>query len=140
APAAALRLDPISVTGRAGVADEPGPGPNLTVPSRAGSRLNLTPLETPGSVEVIDGETIRDRGQLDVNQAIVQNGIGMIDLGSPGNGGTSIGMRGFTGHGSVTRLYDGTRLYPGSGTITFPFDTWTVDRIGILRGPASVLY
>src|SRR5690606_32778565 len=27
APAAALRLDPISVTGRAGVAGEPGPGP-----------------------------------------------------------------------------------------------------------------
>lgn len=131
-----LVLDPISVAGT-GIA---GPGPNLGVPGTAGSRLSLTPLETPASVEIIDGTTIRDRGQLDVNQAIVQNGIGINFLGTPGNGGTSLGMRGFAGHGSVTRLYDGTRLYPASGTITFPFDTWTVDRIEILRGPASVLY
>ncbi len=39
---------------------------------------------------------------------------------APGNGGTSLGMRGFTGLGAVARLYDGTRIYPGSGTITFP--------------------
>src|SRR5690606_587499 len=29
---------------------------------------------------------------------------------------------------------------PGSGTITFPFDSWSVERIEILSGPASVLY
>ncbi len=38
------------------------------------------------------------------------------------------------------QLYDGTRQYVGAGTVTFPFDTWTVDRIDVLRGPASVLY
>jgi len=37
-------------------------------------------------------------------------------------------------------LYDGTRLYAGSGTVTFPFDSWNVDRIEVLHGPASVLY
>jgi iron complex outermembrane recepter protein len=31
-------------------------------------------------------------------------------------------------------------MYVGAGTVTFPFDTWTADRIEILRGPASVLY
>src|SRR5690606_21352128 len=44
------------------------------------------------------------------------------------------------GHGSVMQLYDGTRMYVGSGTVTFPFNTWTADRIEVLRGPASVLY
>src|SRR5690606_22900886 len=32
------------------------------------------------------------------------------------------------------------RLYVGSGTVTFPFDTWSAERIEVLRGPASVLY
>ena len=38
------------------------------------------------------------------------------------------------------QLYDGTRLYVGSGTVTFPFDTWSAERIEVLHGPASVLY
>jgi hypothetical protein len=33
-------------------------------------------------------------------------------------------------------LYDGTRLYPGAGTMKYPFDSWAVDRIDVLRGPA----
>lgn len=38
------------------------------------------------------------------------------------------------------QLYDGTRMYSGMGTVTFPVDTWAIDRIDVLRGPASVLY
>lgn len=134
APQAQIPLDVISVTG------EPGPGPNLNVPSQAGSRLGLTPMETPASVEIISGRTMQDRGQTNVDQAITQDATGITFLGAPGNGGTSLAMRGFAGLGSVTRLYDGTRLYPGSGTVTFPFDTWGVGRIEVLRGPASVMY
>jgi len=37
------------------------------------------------------------------------------------------------------QLYDGTRQYGGLD-ITFPFDTWSVERIEVLRGPASVIY
>ncbi|MDO5706342.1 MAG: TonB-dependent siderophore receptor [Paracoccus sp. (in: a-proteobacteria)] len=113
---------------------------NLSRESTAGSRMGLTVRETPASVEVIEGNTIRERGQTDVNQAIVQNGTGLSYHGSPGNGGTALSMRGFAGHGSITRLYDGTRLYPASGTITFPADTWNVERIEVLHGPAAVLY
>jgi iron complex outermembrane recepter protein len=49
-------------------------------------------------------------------------------------------VRGFSGPESITTLYDGVRMFPGAGTVTFPFDTWAVDRIDVLRGPASVLY
>lgn len=38
------------------------------------------------------------------------------------------------------QLLDATRLRVGAGTLTFPFDPWTVGRIEILRGPASVMY
>ena len=60
--------------------------------------------------------------------------------GSPGDGGTSLSARGFTGQGSVMQLYDGNRMYMGMGTSTFPVDTWSVERVDVLRGPASVLY
>jgi len=116
------------------------PGLNLETPASTGSRLGLSPLETPASVEVIPGNTIRDRGQTSVNQAIIQNATGFTSTAAPGNGGTGLAARGFAGHGSVMQLYDGTRLYVGSGTVTFPFDTWSAERIEVLRGPASVLY
>jgi iron complex outermembrane recepter protein len=40
----------------------------------------------------------------------------------------------------VMQLFDGDQLFVGSGTVTFPFDPWTVDRIEVLGGPSSVLY
>ena len=115
-------------------------GLNLDVPDAVGSRLGLTPLQTPASVEVIPGTTIRQRGQTSVNQAVTQDATGFTSTASPGNGDTGLATRGFAGHGSVMQLYDGTRLYVGAGTVTFPFDTWSAERIEVLRGPASVLY
>jgi iron complex outermembrane recepter protein len=117
-----------------------GPGLNLTMPDAVGSRLGMTPLETPASVEVIPGQTIKQRGQTSVNQAVTQDATGFTSTAAPGNGNTGLATRGFAGHGSVMQLYDGTRLYVGSGTVTFPFDTWSAERIEVLRGPASVLY
>jgi iron complex outermembrane receptor protein len=113
---------------------------NLGTPSSTGSRLGLTPLQTPASVEVIRAETIAERGQHNVIDAVTQNATGFTASPAPGNGGLSFTTRGFTGNGTVMSLYDGTRMYVGSGTMTFPFDTWTAQRIEVLRGPASVMY
>jgi iron complex outermembrane receptor protein len=113
---------------------------NATTQGGTGSRLNLTPLQTPASVEIITSQTIAERGQHNVTDAVTQNATGFTALSAPGNGGLSFATRGFAGSNSVMTLYDGTRLYIGSGTVTFPFDTWSADRIEVLRGPASVLY
>ena len=119
--------------------DDIQPDLNLTQPNTGGSRLQLTPLETPASIEVISGDTIRERGDTRVIDAITR-AVGFSDVGAPGNGSTALAARGFNGQGSVMQLYDGSRLYVASGTITFPFDPWSVERIEILHGPASVLY
>lgn len=130
----------VDTTASASGQGEAKPGLNLEVAATTGSRLSLTPLETPASVEIIPAQSIRERGQQSVTEAVTQNATGFTSAASPGNGGTSLATRGFSGHGSVMRLYDGTRLYVGSGTVTFPFDTWSAERIEVLRGPASVLY
>lgn len=116
--------------------------PPLTLNQTAGSgsRLNLTRLQTPASVEIINAETIAERGQHSVIDAVTQNATGFTASPAPGNGGLSFNTRGFTGNSTVMTLYDGTRLYVGSGTLTFPFDTWSAQRIEVLRGPASVMY
>lgn len=108
-------------------------------PTQTGSRLGLTPLETPASIEVLTGDTIRARGDVSVVEA-ASRATGITGSPAPGNGGSSLSARGFNGHGSVMQLYDGTRLYVGAGTVTFPFDTWSTDRIEVLRGAASVMF
>ncbi len=112
---------------------------SLNTPTTAGSRLNLTAMETPASVESLTGEQIRARGDRSVQDAVSRS-TGISRTGTPGDGGTSLSARGFTGQGSVMQLYDGNRMYSGMGTVTFPVDTWSVERVDVLRGPASVLY
>ena len=112
---------------------------DLNTPTTAGSRLNLTALQTPGSVESQTGEKIRERGDASVQDAI-SRATGISRTGTPGDGGTSLQARGFTGQSSVLQLYDGQRMFDGAGTSTFPVDTWSVERVDVLRGPASVMY
>lgn len=119
----------------------PGEQPNLELntPATTGSRLGLTPMETPASLDIIRGDVIRERGQQSISDAVTKNAPGVSSVAAPIYG-TAYSMRGFQGNNSVTQLYDGTRLAPGRGNISYPFDTWSVDRIEVLHGPASVLY
>ena len=112
---------------------------DLTVPNGTASRLNLSPLETPATLSVIDGATIRARGDMVIADA-ESRAPGITSVGNLGNGGTALAARGFSGQGSVLQLIDGVRLFPAAGTLTFPTDPWMVERIDILNGPASVLY
>lgn len=111
----------------------------LTTANTTGSRLDLTPLQTPATVSIIEGELIRARGDMSIIEA-QSRAVGITNVGNPGNGGTALAARGFAGQGSVLQLIDGVRLFPVSSTITFPTDPWMVEQIDILNGPASVLY
>lgn len=111
----------------------------LSVPAPTATRLGLTPLETPASLTVVTGETIRQRGDVTVEEAETRM-VGVTTQSSPGNGFASRMSRGFGGLNSVMRLYDGAQLFVASGTLTFPFDTWSVERLEFLGGPASVMY
>ena len=112
---------------------------DLHTPTTSGSRLQLSALQTPASTSSLSGAEVRGRNNLSVQDAVTRT-PGISSIGSPGNGGTALSARGFTGHSATMQLYDGTRQYVGAGTVTFPVDTWSVARIDVLRGPASVLY
>jgi len=112
---------------------------DLHTPTVAGSRLGLTALQTPASTTSLSGAEVRERNNRSVQDAVTRT-AGISDIGAPGNGGTALSARGFTGHASVMTLFDGIRMYTGMGTVSFPHDPWMVERIDVLRGPASVLY
>jgi iron complex outermembrane receptor protein len=111
----------------------------LTQPSSTASRLGMTLLETPATVSVITGNDVRARGDLAIVDA-VSRATGVTNNGNPGNAGLSFAMRGFNGQESVMQLYDGVRLFPNNGSISFPSDPWNIERIEVLSGPASVLF
>ena len=111
---------------------------DLDRPSTAGSRLGLTPLETPASVAVLGGAQIRLRGDASINAAVTR-AVGITTTATVGGGGNGVAARGFAGS-SVAYIYDGIRNMAGLGNLAFPYDPWTVERVEVLNGPASVLY
>lgn len=114
-------------------------GLGLAERTTTGSRLDLSPLLTPASIEVLAGDVIRQRGDLSIVDSVTR-ATGITSEATPGDGGTALSARGFVGHNSIMQLLDGARLFVGAGTVTFPFDSWSVDRVEVLRGPASVMY
>ena len=123
----------ILVTGNGGVGSI-----RLDALNGAGSRLGLSGLKQPASVDIISREEIATKGDYGALDAVTRT-TGISASASPGNGGTSISSRGFNGHGSTIYTYDGTRLYIVAGTATFPADTWTLERVEVLRGAGSVI-
>lgn len=115
------------------------PASGLDAPQPSASRLALSALQTPASVTRIDRQSLESRANPSVQDAVSRS-PGITSIAAPGNGNTALSARGFSGHESVMTLFDGSRLYTGMGSQTFPVDTWMVEHIDVLRGPASVLY
>ena len=112
-------------------------GLNLKSSDSASNRLGLDLIKTPASVDVISKEDIAIKADYSSLSAVTR-ATGFASSASPGNGGSSMSVRGFNGHSAVVQTYDGTRLYVGAGTVTFPADTWTLEKVEVLRGPGSV--
>jgi iron complex outermembrane receptor protein len=127
-------LSVVTVIGRAG--DD---GLGLDQPSTTGSRTGLTARELPASLEAVRGDQVQERGDYAVRDAISRT-AGLTDIASPGDGGLSFSVRGFTGTNSVGIAEDGLRLAVAAGTQTYPSDTWGYERLEVLRGPASVVF
>lgn len=108
----------------------------LAQPSDAGSRLGLSLMQTPATVEIIAGTAMRARGYKQVSEA-VQSLPGVVSGESPAAPST-FSMRGFT-RSQITILRDGLWVGPAN-MVMRPQNTFNLDRIEVLRGPNSVLH
>ena len=103
----------------------------------SGSKLGLTVKETPASVEIIDADKMKQRGDSTVIRAVTK-ATGIVG-GSSGHGTAgNYSVRGFTGYPGIDFLQDGIKL---NGTIFSKrsLDISNLDRIEVIRGAASVL-
>ena len=120
------------------VAPAERPDLDLDHVSATGSRLNLSARDLPASVESVDAQTIRQRGDVSMREAITRT-TGLTDIATQGDGGVAYSARGFTGNNSVGVLIDGQHMLVGAGTSTDPTSTWGYERIEVLRGSGSVI-
>ena len=114
------------------------PAPNgrihLDIPVETGSRLGLTPRETPASVTVVDRATIEARGAQDT-QEILRAIPGVTAHNAPGSIGVS--YRGF-GSGSIGQMFNGISVQ--YSIAARPVDSWIYDRVEAIGGPSSFLF
>ena len=127
-PAVVVRDQAINATGTGTL--------HLEHASPSASRLGLSIREIPASVEIVNQTLLQERGLRTISEA-VEGATGVTVGDSPGNP-ANFSMRGFTNN-QLRLLYDGLLIGPASMT-SRPRDTWNLDRIEILKGPASVLY
>lgn len=108
----------------------------LDIPSRTGSRLGLTPRETPSSIAIVDRATIEARNA-QTSQEVLQRMPGVIASDPPGSAG-SISLRGF-GATSVTQLFNGITVQYDA-IAGRPIDSWLLERVELLGGASSYMY
>lgn len=109
---------------------------NFNSTSTTSSRMALPVLQTPASIYILDNSKLKDEGYQEVSTAIEK--MPGITAGAPPGQPASFSMRGFT-ENQITILRDGIWLGPASMTGR-PQNGFNLDRIELLKGPASVLY
>lgn len=129
-----VRMKEITVSGEA--IATPNGRLLLDTPTTTGSRLGLTPRETPASIHIIDRATIESRGAQTTQQAL-ERSPGVIVSDQPGSAGT-VCMRGFCG-AQITQLFNGITVQYDV-IAARPIDNWLTERVEVLGGPSSFLY
>jgi vitamin B12 transporter len=121
-------------------AQEPTDTIELTPVVVTATRAPRPAADVPALVTVLDGEELRARGITTVFEALREvPGATVVQLGAFG-GQTSLFLRGGQSN-YVKVLVDGVPLNQPGGAFDFAnLRTDNVDRIEVLRGPASVLY
>lgn len=98
----------------------------------------LAPQETPGSVAVIDRETIAARGARSISEALRYTpGITTELRGGAVSRFDQYSIRGFQ---DVRTAYDGLMLLENGWNLVPQIDPWAVAAVEVFKGPASVLY
>ncbi|NEQ30267.1 MAG: TonB-dependent siderophore receptor [Leptolyngbya sp. SIO4C5] len=101
------------------------------------TRTNTPILETPRSIQVIPRQVLEDQQVTNLDQAL-RNVSGVIDNGTDTATNVRFSIRGFDfGFNDAPVLQDGFRQFGANAVAP---DVAIIERIEVLRGPASILY
>ncbi|HEY4251965.1 MAG TPA: TonB-dependent siderophore receptor [Roseomonas sp.] len=134
-PQAPLELPQISVEGAGERADGPVRGYNATRSATA-TRTDTPLRDIPQAINVVPRDLIEDQRAVSLDD-VVRNVPGIQPAGTSGNRGEGYFVRGFQVQGYAI---DGVRLNPAMGFPDGFRDLANVERVEVLKGPASVLY
>lgn len=101
-----------------------------------GTLLNIPVRELPASISIVSQQMMQERGVRTAIEAAEQT-VGMIAGNSVGSI-PNFSARGFAGN-NITVMRDGIRQNTASQSAR-PLDSFLMERMEVLRGPASILY
>ena len=103
----------------------------------SGTKSSVPIAETPQSISVISAADIADLGLANLNQALrFVAGVTTEQRGSSAEVYDQFKLRGF----DAPQFLDGLKLVGGASYLTPQIDVSRLDRIEVVKGPASVLY
>jgi iron complex outermembrane recepter protein len=108
---------------------------NTETVTEVGSRLGLTPRQTPATVEIANQPLLQERGLRTTTEA-AEAFVGVTAADAPG-APASFSMRGFTGT-QINTLYNGIWIGPSEMTGRI-MDTGTFQQIEVLKGPDALV-
>ncbi|MBY0445779.1 MAG: TonB-dependent receptor plug domain-containing protein, partial [Burkholderiales bacterium] len=107
-----------------------------------GASKTDTPLrELPQSVSVVNRQQIEQQTPQTIGEALNYSAGAFSGLVGGGNRYDYVALRGFVDNSVENTVLDGLRLMSDSGSFSaMQIDPYFVERIDLIRGPASVLY
>ena len=135
-PEGVVALPETNITGQGSYENAWGPADGYVATRTAAGTKTDTPIaELPRSVSVITRKQMEDRSVLNLNDALRYTaGVQSSGYGSDSRSDWLL-VRGFV----PTQFLDGLPL-PKGNYATPKIDTWDLERIAVLRGPASSVY
>lgn len=137
APQAAEAAGPADVPRYTGVTNGAAPVNDYVATEAATGTKTDTPLkETPQAISVVGKEQIRDQGAQSLQEATrYVPGVFADPYGFDSRGDSTI-IRGI----AASYFVDGLRQTYGYSQTTVPIEPYALERVEVLRGPASMLY
>lgn len=110
--------------------------------SMTGTKTDSSLIETPQSITVVTQDQIQDQGARSIAEALRYE-PGIVSETRVGDRFDNVFARGFGGFGgnaNYVHFWDGLRLPRGVNYANPSIDPYLLERVEILRGPASILY